>query len=71
MDKFTFGQLINYIYEYERNAARARGEEVPDLEARYRQLKAVQPLVEERHARGEISDEEYRDYMAAVNEWEE
>ncbi len=71
MDNFTFGQLINYIYEYERNAARARGEDVPDLEARYRQLKNVQPLVEQRHARGEISDEEYRSFTAALKEWEE
>lgn len=71
MDKFTVGQLINYIYEFERCQARARGEEVPDLEARYKQLKAALPVVEARLAAGEISKERFDEYVAALKEWEE
>lgn len=71
MDKFTVGQLINYIYEFERCQARARGEEVPDLEAKYKQLKNALPLVEERHAAGQISKKQYDDYVATLREWEE
>lgn len=70
MDKFSFGQLINYIYEYDRMQARARGEDVPDLEAQYRQLKAAEPVVKEKYESGEISRERYETYLAAIAEWE-
>lgn len=71
MDKMSYGQLINFVYETDRLAAMARGEEVPDYEARYRQLKAAEPIIEERRQAGKITAEEYAGFKAALAEWEE
>ena len=71
MDKFSYGQLINYIYDYDRLQRIAHGEDEPDHEARYRQLKSIEPLIEARFQSGEIEKEEYEEYRAALHEWEE
>lgn len=70
MDKFTFGQLINYIYDYDRMQKRANGEDVPDLDARYRQLKSIEPIIEQRYKNKEINKEQYENYRAALFEYE-
>lgn len=70
MDKFSFGQLINYVYDYDRMQRRAQGEDVPDLDARYRQLKAAAPVIEQRYKTGQISKEQYDSYRAAMLEYE-
>ncbi len=71
MDRFTYGQLVNYLYEYERAKARARGEQVPDPEAQYKQLKAIEPIVLDRLKRGEITQGEYDAFAGSLRDWEE
>lgn len=62
--------LLNYCQAYDRIQSRANGEDVPDEGARLRQLKTIEPIIEEQHARGEISEEEYRGFRAAIEECE-
>lgn len=70
LDRFTLGMLINYCRAYDRMQARAHGVELPDEDARLRQLKAIEPIIEEQYAHGEISEEEYRCFRAAIAECE-
>lgn len=43
--------------------------EYHDDEERYNQLKAIEPLVDERFSQGEISKEKYDKFKQQLNEW--
>lgn len=47
------------------------GNDGTKFEEKYKKLKAVEKLVEERYAKGEISKEKYNDYRKALAEYEE
>lgn len=69
-DKFTYGMLINYCNAHDRLQRIARGESVPDEEMQYKQLKSIEPIVEDQFKKGEISQEKYDDYKKSLFEWE-
>lgn len=66
----TVGMLINYCHEYDRMKLKSQGKTIADPEERYCQLKAIEPQVDEKFARGEISEEKYRKYKQSLAEWE-
>lgn len=69
-DLFTYGMLINYCKAYDAIIRQANGEEKPDFSERYRQLKDIEPFVEEEYANGEISEKEYAEYKKSLAEFE-
>jgi hypothetical protein len=69
-DRLTYGMLINYAYGYNRIKDIAAGKEVPDYDARYQKLKAIEPLVEEQYENSEISESEYLEYKQALMDYE-
>lgn len=69
-DLFTYGMLVNYCKAYDAAIRRANGEEAPDFSKRYRQLKDIEPFVEEQFENGEISETEYAEYKKSLMEFE-
>jgi len=47
-----------------------RGETVPDPERQYRELKALEPYIEEQYALGKIKKEKYDSYKKSLADWE-
>lgn len=70
LDRVTLGMAINYAHAYDDLTRRANGEEIPDDDARYQQLKRLEPLIEKRYAAGEISEDEYQSYKESLARWE-
>lgn len=71
LDKMTLGMCLNLIKSTDRLKAKARGEQVEDPEEQYQRLKKIQPIVEERYAKGEISEAKYRDFMQSILDYEQ
>ena len=69
-DRFTYGMLINYARGYDRVKAISRGESVPDEDAQYKQLKAIEPLVEQQFEDGHITAKDYKEYKQSLIEYE-
>lgn len=69
-DSFSYGMLINYLYEYDRIKRRARGENVPDPEEQYRRLKKLQPLILRKLEKGEITPERYARWVTPIRQYE-
>lgn len=70
MDRMTLGMCFNCIAAADRLTARRMGKKVEDPEVQYRKIKAVQPIVEEKYRKGEISKQRYEDYMRPIWEYE-
>lgn len=70
LDKFTWGMLVNYARAYDRQQRIANGEDVPDVEAQYKKLKAIEPIVEQRFANGEIGESEYNEFKQSILDFE-
>lgn len=64
LDKISIGFLLDIMQEIS-------GNDGTELDEKYKKLKAVEKLVEERYAKGEISKEKYNDYRKALAEYEE
>lgn len=69
-DDYTVGMLINYANGYDRMQKRINGEKVSDSEEQYRQLKAMQPQVEEMYRNGEIKKYKYESFMRSLTAYE-
>ena len=70
MDNFIYGMLLNYCKAHDRLERIRRGEPVPDAEKQYRELKALEPYIEEQYALGKIKQEKYDSYKKSLAEWE-
>ena len=70
MDSFSYGMLINYCKAHDRLERIRRGETVPDPERQYRELKALEPYIEEQYALGKIKKEKYDSYKKSLADWE-
>lgn len=46
------------------------GEEVPDEDMRYEQLKRIEPIIEEKFKIGEMDFEQYKKFKEAIAEYE-
>lgn len=66
----TLGFALDILHEKARSILRAKGEQVQDPERQYRVMKADQPLIEQMHKDGKISDADYQRYMKAITDWE-
>lgn len=66
----TLGFALDVLHEKARSIRRANGEQVQDPERQYRVMKADQPLIEQMHKDGKISDADYQRYMKAITDWE-
>lgn len=66
----TLGFALDILHEKARSIRRANGEQVQDPERQYRVMKADQPLIEQMHKDGKISDADYQRYMKAITDWE-
>lgn len=69
MDQFTIGMLLNFAFAYNRIRKLANGEDAPDVDARYKQLKAIAPIVEERYRNGQITKEKYDEYRKSLERY--
>ena len=49
---------------------KSQGKTVIDPEERYHQLKGIEQQVDDKFARGEISEEKYIKYKQSLAEWE-
>lgn len=70
LDNWNTGMLIDWAMEHDRMQRRQRGEYVPDDYERYKQLKAMQPQIEELHEQGKIKPERYQSYKNTLAECE-
>lgn len=66
----TFGSAVNLLLECSRLDKIKRGVPVTDPDKQYRQLKAIEPIVDEKYLRGEISEAKYRGFKASLERWE-
>lgn len=69
-DDWTLGMLINYCCAYDRQQQRMHGEDVPDPDAQYRKLKAMQPQIVELYRKGQITETKYRSFMQSIEKYE-
>lgn len=70
IDNWNTGMLIDWAFEYDTQKKRQRGEVVHDEFERYKQLKAMEPQIEELYAQGRIRPERYRSYKATLADCE-
>lgn len=70
LDFMTIGMCVNFVYAYDRAEARSRGEYVPDVDAQYKKLKKIQPIVEEKYIKGKLSEEKYLEFIKPIWEYE-
>ncbi len=70
IDNWNTGMLIDWALEYDRMQKRARGEAVHDEYERYKQLKAMEPQIEELHAQGRIRAAKYESYKQTLADCE-
>lgn len=69
-DDWTLGMVINYCHAYDRQQKRMNGEDVPDPDAQYRKMKAMQPQIEELHRKGQITETKYRSFTQSIENYE-
>ncbi len=62
--------LLNYIFAHNRMTRVQNGEEVPDEDMRYEQLKRIEPIIEEKFKIGEMDFEQYKKFKEAIAEYE-
>lgn len=56
--------LIDILYDL-------NGVDSDEIDSRYKQLKSIEHIVEERYRNGEMTVEKYNDFRAALKEYEE
>ena len=66
----TLGFALDILHDKARSIRRANGEQIQDPEHQYKCMKADQPLIEQMHKDGKISDADYQRYMKAITDWE-
>ena len=66
----TLGFALDILHDKARSIRRANGEQIQDPEHQYKCMKADQPLIEQMHSEGKISDADYQRYMKAIADWE-
>ncbi len=64
MDKISLGMLLDILRAYS-------GDDDSVLDDRYKKLKSIETLVEERFKNGEIDKQKYDDFKVALKEYEE
>ena len=64
MDLFDIGQLLDMATAYNNLCS----EENDNIDFKYQQLKEFESIYEEKHEKGEISDADYKSYIAALIE---
>jgi len=62
---------LSFCKAHDRLERIRRGEEVSDPERQYRELKALEPYIEEQFALGKIKKEKYDSYKKSLADWEE
>lgn len=67
----TIGMGINLIKSAEIREKKRRNIEVIDPEEQYLKLKANEPMVDELHAKGEISEQKYKAFKDVIRRWED
>ena len=63
LDKISIGFLLDILQEIS-------GNDGTELEEKYKKLKAIEPIVEKRYLKGEITKEKYQNYKKALAEYE-
>ena len=71
LDDWNTGMVIDWIMEKDRIIRRQRGERVEDPYEQYQQLKDMEQDVERMYQAGEIREQKYRSYRAALERCEE
>ena len=66
----TLGFALDLLHDKARSIRRANGEQVSDPEHQYKVMKADQPLIEQLHEEGKISEQDYQRYIKAIADWE-
>lgn len=70
MDRFTYGMLINLTHSHTRLKMQMAGKQVANADEQYKQLKAIEPLIDERYKNGEIGQKEYLNFKAQIENYE-
>lgn len=70
MDRFTYGMLLNLTHSHARLRRQMAGERVENPQRQYKQLKAIEPLIDERYKNGEIGQKEYLNFKAQIENYE-
>lgn len=63
LDNISLGMLLDILRA-------AAGEDITETDERYNKLKAIENLVEEKYAKGEICKKKYDNFKAALCEYE-
>jgi hypothetical protein len=63
--------LVNFCKAHDRLEKIRRGENVPDPEKQYRELKALEPYIDEQFSLGKIKKAKYETYKKSLADWEE
>ena len=70
MDRFTYGMLINLTHSHTRLKMQMAGKQVANADEQYKQLKNIEPLIDERYKKGEIGQKEYLNFKAQIENYE-
>ncbi len=62
--------ILDFIHAKNMSIMKSQNKNYRTDEERYNQLKAVEPLVEERYQKGLISKEKYDRFKKQISEWE-
>lgn len=70
LDRFTYGMLINYAKGYD-DIKSGKSDTNRAERRQYKQLKAIEPLIDSRYKNGEISREKYIEFKKSIQDYEE
>lgn len=70
MDKFTYGMLLNLTHSHTRLKQQIAGEQVENPHKQYKQLKNIEPLIDERYKAGKITQKEYLNFKKQIEDYE-
>lgn len=69
IDEWNIGTILDFIHSKNKSMMKSYDKEYHDDEERYNQLKAIEPLADEKFNRGEISKEKYDKFKRQLSEW--
>lgn len=70
IDEWNIGTVIDYIQLKNESAEKARDKSCYSRSTKYRQLKLLEPKIDERYRKGQISEEKYRRFKEFLREYE-
>ena len=69
IEEWNIGTILDFIHSKNKSAMKSCDKEYHDDEERYNQLKAIEPLADEKFRRGGISKEKYDRFKRQLSEW--